>query len=90
MYKLVPHKVILVGSIPQCNFCSDGTPGPYDFKTVYGSWGNGCEKHYIEYRSYTALGMGMGQLWVTEDQVDWTPLEKAKREAAEARRKAAS
>lgn len=69
MFKLVPHEVLLVESIPNCNFCDDGTPGPYDFVTTIGPWANGCEKHYKEYRLYADLGMGKGQLYVTKDQL---------------------
>lgn len=69
-HKLVPHEVILVSSIPACNFCEDGTPGPYDFATRMGPWGNGCEAHWKLYRANDTLGTGKGQLWVTKDQVD--------------------
>jgi hypothetical protein len=65
--KLVPHQVILVSSIPRCNFCD--APGPYDFKTRMGPWANACEKHWKAYRASATLGTGKGQLWVTVDQV---------------------
>jgi hypothetical protein len=68
--KLIPHEVILVVSIPACNFCHDGTPGPYDFKTVMGPWANGCYEHYRYHAAFSTLGEGKGQLWVTADQVD--------------------
>lgn len=58
-----------MSSIPACNFCQDGTPGPYDFATVMGPWGNGCEEHWIKYRARPNLGTGSGQLWVTKDQL---------------------
>jgi len=83
-YKLIPHQVIQVSSIPQCNFCDK--PGPYDFKTSMGPWANACEMHWRSYRSSTTLGTGKGQLWVTEDQVERTPLQQAKYESQKARR----
>lgn len=69
MTKLIPHEVILVSYIPECNFCGDGTRGPYDFATTHGAWANGCEKHYKEFRAAPTLGIGKGQLWITADQV---------------------
>ena len=70
--KYVPEKgkIVVVPSIPECNFCQDGTPGPYDFPTVMGPWANGCETHWKEYRASARLGVGTGQFWITEDQVD--------------------
>jgi hypothetical protein len=71
--KLIPHQVILVDRIPNCNFCQmeddEFVPGPYDFKTSMGPWANGCARHWRGYRQYTTLGVGKGQLWVTADQV---------------------
>lgn len=72
MPKLEPHKVILVDSIPDCDFCAsrgDTKPGPYDFRTVFGMWGNGCKEHWMQYAASPTLGTGNGQLWVTKDQV---------------------
>jgi len=68
--KYVPKEgeIVVVGSIPDCNFCMNGTPGPYDFATWMGPWANGCERHWIAYR-VGLLGMGVGQLWITIDQV---------------------
>lgn len=62
-------KIIVVVSIPACNFCEDGTPGPYDFATRFGPWASGCEDHWKLYRASEHLGVGTGQLWITEDQV---------------------
>lgn len=60
-----PGKVVLVAEIPDCNFCQDGTPGPYDFRTRHGgSWANGCEAHWIEHRAVAELGVGNGQLLI--------------------------
>lgn len=67
--ELKAHEVIQVASIPACNFCGDGTPGPYDFKTRMGPWANGCEEHWQQTRAFTTLGTGKGQLWVTADVV---------------------
>jgi hypothetical protein len=66
-YKPEKGRVVVVASIPQCNFCEK--PGPYDFKTIMGPWANGCLKHYQEHRMYALLGVGMGQFWITADQV---------------------
>lgn len=71
-YRPEPGKVVVVGSIPDCNFCQDGTPGPYDFKTTLGPWANGCEAHWKEHRASGSLGVGQGQLWITKDQVAGT------------------
>lgn len=60
----VPGELCVVPEIPACNFCKDGTPGEYDFKTVYGPWAHGCETHWQEHRAYPTLGVGKGQKWV--------------------------
>lgn len=70
MPRLVPHEVIEVTRIPSCNFCKDGTPGPYDFATSMGPWANGCEEHWKQYRATESLGTGKGQLWITADQIE--------------------
>jgi hypothetical protein len=65
-------EVVLVSEIPLCNFCDqEGEPtlGPYDFRTRFGAWANGCEAHWGLYRAEPGLGEGRAQLWVTEDQV---------------------
>lgn len=59
-----PGRVVEVSEIPDCNFCQDGTPGPYDFRTVFGSWANGCEVHWLQHRAHPDLGVGHGQLWI--------------------------
>ena len=61
--KEIPHKVIRVHSIPACDFCQNGTPGPYDFKTNQGPWAHGCQKHWVEHRACVWLGLGWGQYW---------------------------
>lgn len=60
--KTIPHQEILVDAIPSCNFCD--LPGEYDFKTVMGPWANGCEKHWMLYRTSAKLGTGIGQKWI--------------------------
>lgn len=60
-------EVCLVSTIPPCNFCADGTPGPYDFKTAFGPWANGCKAHYEQHRAAPGLGVGKAQLWITEE-----------------------
>lgn len=71
MEKFTPKQgeIVIVGSIPGCNFCQDGTAGPFDFKTKMGPWANGCERHYLTYRAATGLGVGKAQRWITQDQV---------------------
>jgi len=67
-YKPERGKIVVVPSIPQCNFCEK--PGPYDFATRMGPWANGCEQHWRMYRQGPTLGVGQAQLWITDDQVD--------------------
>lgn len=71
-YRPEPGKVVVVGSIPGCDFCLNGTPGPFDFKTTFGPWAHGCEAHWMQYRASARLGVGQGQRWITEDQVEET------------------
>jgi hypothetical protein len=67
-------KVVVVSSIPDCYFCWEQSkkhvPGPYDFATRLGPWANGCEYHWRLLRAAPDLGVGAGQLWITEDQVE--------------------
>lgn len=65
-----PGKVVVVPEVPPCNFCGDGTPGPYDFRTKHGPWANGCEAHWREHRAEARLGVGAGQFWITPDQAE--------------------
>jgi hypothetical protein len=57
-------EVVVVDRVPACNFCTDGTAGPYDFATRMGPWANGCERHWVAYRSRPGLGVGSAQLWI--------------------------
>lgn len=91
-YKPKAGQIVVVPSIPLCDFCDQGigepTPGPYDFATRMGPWGHGCKMHWELYRANPSLGTGSGQLWITEDQIDYsdeTPIQTAKREARQAR-----
>ena len=68
-HKPEPGKVVVVDRIPDCDFCANGTPGPYDFATQQGPWANGCIVHWKTHRR-GPLGAGSGQLWITLDQVD--------------------
>lgn len=68
-------EIVVAEAIPECNFCADGTPGPYDFATVYGPWANGCEAHWRQNRAAEGLGVGKAQLWITADQVTPDPLD---------------
>lgn len=64
-----PGEVVVVERIPECDFCSDGTPGPYDFATRMGPWAHGCEDHWRLYSASPTLGVGMGQLWIKREEV---------------------
>jgi hypothetical protein len=65
-----PGEVVVVSQIPSCDFCYDErTLGPYDFATRMGPWAHGCEEHWRLYRAAPRLGVGVGQLWITADQV---------------------
>jgi len=66
---LVPHQIIEVSTLPRCNFQCDKT-AEYDFPTVFGSWGNGCEEHYKEFRASPNLGTGLGQMLVASSTVE--------------------
>lgn len=61
-------KCVVVERIPDCDFCMDGTPGPYDFATKMGPWAHGCDEHWERYR-VGPLGVGSGQLWITKEDV---------------------
>jgi hypothetical protein len=72
MLKPIPHEIIVVSDIPNCDFCSQKSitkPGPYDFKTYMGPWAHGCKGHWEAFRESGALGEGKGQLWITKAQV---------------------
>lgn len=83
-YKPRRGEIVVVPSIPPCDFCAEPKdPGIYDFATRMGPWANGCEAHWKLYRASAELGVGTGQLWITDDQIDYsdeTPLQTAKRE----------
>jgi hypothetical protein len=71
--KLIPHQVILTDFIPNCDFCvleGETNPGPYDFKTNLGPWAHGCVEHWKQHRAAGQLGEGLGQFWVTKDQIE--------------------
>lgn len=62
----IPGELCIVESLPECDFCVDGTPGEYDFKTVFGPWAHGCERHWRAHRASETLGEGKGQKWVVQ------------------------
>jgi len=67
-----PGKVVVVESIPLCDFCAQNDfeeRGQYDFKTSFGPWAHGCEAHWKLYRASPLLGGGRGQQWNTQDEV---------------------
>jgi len=59
-----------VAYVTELPFCDFPHPMPikarYDFRTVDGRWGNGCEEHYQANRMHETLGLGKGQRLVTE------------------------
>lgn len=61
-------EVVVVQSIPDCNFCEESTPGPYDFASIFSCWAHGCKHHWLMYKASEGLGVGKAQLWITEDQ----------------------
>lgn len=70
--------VARVSKLPECDFCKrlphdEHSANPpreakYDFKTSAGPWGNGCEQHYLDFRRFTSLGVGRGQLLVVRGE----------------------
>lgn len=56
----------VVAELPDCNWCGD--KAEYDFKTVMGPWGNGCQEHYVAFRAYGNLGTGKGQRLILDGQ----------------------
>lgn len=69
--QLVPHEVIEVSKLPWCDFCADGlTLAEYDFKSAQGPWGNGCEKHFIQWSMTGKLGTGYGQMLIESKTVE--------------------
>jgi len=64
-------KVVVVPNLPLCDFCKEPPAhGPYDFKTRMGPWAHGCELHWTVYAMHPGvLGVGIAQLWITQDQV---------------------
>lgn len=62
------RNVAVVSSLPRCDFC--GAEAHYDFQTHRGSWAYGCDQHWVEWRATIRLGLGVGQLLVTEADLD--------------------
>jgi len=58
---------VTVSTLPRCDFADEGgcsTQPPaarYDFRTAFGPWANGCERHWRQYRATPQLGTGHGQ-----------------------------
>lgn len=67
--KRVPGVIAVVGELPDCNFCEDGPPARYDFRTQQGSWANACHLHFCKNAATLRLGLGQGQYLVTEAEV---------------------
>jgi hypothetical protein len=70
--RVQPGLVCVVAEVPVCNFCT--ADGHFDFATTFGSWANGCLRHYLMHRASTKLGVGSAQLWINESQVGMTHL----------------
>jgi len=65
-----PGLVCVVDKLPVCNFCERNTM--FDFVAKIGGmsgWAHGCMMHYHMHRLSAKLGVGLAQLWITEDQV---------------------
>lgn len=60
----IPGVLCIVDELPGCDFCADGTEGPYDFRTKEGYWAHGCEYHWMANRASKDLGVGNGQYWM--------------------------
>lgn len=62
------RNIAVLPSLPKCDFCDQ--EALYDFKTNHGPWAYGCEVHWQAYRAVSRLGLGIGQLLVTEAALD--------------------
>jgi hypothetical protein len=56
----------VVGTMPNCDICANGTKAVYDGKTRMGPWAYMCESHYQSYG--LGLGEGVGQKLFTSDK----------------------
>ena len=53
-----------VERLPDCDFCKEEgikRPARYDFRTSFGSWANGCARHFEKQAATPELGEGNGQ-----------------------------
>lgn len=64
-----------VSVLPTCDFCKHPSTPPkhkqaarFDFKTSDGPWAYGCPRHFKQWRFYTLLGTGRGQLLLLEGE----------------------
>ncbi len=60
------HTEVTVPKLPKCDFCKDEeTKALYDGRTVFGAWGNMCQKHFGMYG--VGLGLGRGQKLIAKE-----------------------
>jgi hypothetical protein len=71
---------VTVTALPACDFGPE--PAEYDFKTKFGPWANGCERHWKEMRAFPTLGTGQGQKLVVRQSPPGERLAAARVEAA--------
>jgi len=55
---------VRVRYLPKCDFCKE--EAHYDFRTIYGYWAYGCERHFK--RLGGSLGTGKGQQLLKEER----------------------
>lgn len=60
-------KQVEVLTLPECDFCNDGTLAEYDAKTMLGPWAYMCKAHYLIMKVGT-LGTGSGQRLVVMEK----------------------
>jgi hypothetical protein len=54
-----PGTEVAVLELPPCSWCDDGTLASVDGATIYGTWANMCNYHFVMYG--LGLGIGVGQ-----------------------------
>lgn len=61
-----PHTFVFVAALKDCDFHGKGCLARYDFKTIMGPWGYGCEDAFKQHGF--ALGQGRGQKLLLEGE----------------------
>lgn len=49
---------VTVATLPECDFCKDGTLAAYDGKTHLGPWAYMCDAHFCKMGVGTGTGYG--------------------------------